>query len=124
MDYGAIGIYFVATAPVDNLNKLAPQIGVGTASGEIAYSLASAQLALPRLPSYFPKSGHIMPSFNYSLMGLVSICDTEWFVHFHKHTVTINDPKGSTFIQGWRDNKGAKIWRFSLCPHTSIPYDT
>ena len=77
VDSGASGIYFSATDTVDNLNKSAPQIRVSTASGEIAYSPASDKLDLPQLPSYFPKTGHVMPAFNHSLMGLRSICDTE-----------------------------------------------
>ena len=84
VESGASGIYFSATAPVDNLNTSDPQIRVGTASGELAYSLASDQLSLPQLPSYFLKSDHVMPAFNHYLMGLGSICDTECSVHFHK----------------------------------------
>ena len=42
VDSGARSIYFSPTAPIENLNKSAPQIRVGTSSSEIAYSLASA----------------------------------------------------------------------------------
>ena len=76
MDSGASFIYFSATTPVDNLNTEDPQIRFGTASGKLAYSSASAQLDLPHLPSYFPKSVHIMPAFNRYLMVLGSIYDT------------------------------------------------
>ena len=51
VDSGASSIYFSATAPVENLNTSAPEIRFGTASGELAYSLASAQLDLPQIPS-------------------------------------------------------------------------
>ena len=50
VESGASGIYFSATAPVDNLNKSVPQIRVGTASGELACSSANSQLALPQIP--------------------------------------------------------------------------
>ena len=109
VEYGANGIYFGATAPVDNLNTAAPQIWVSTASGELTYSLASAQLDLPHLPSYFTKYGHVMPAFNHSLMGLVSIYDNECSVQFHKYTVKIYDPQGLPLLQGWQDNKVTKI---------------
>ena len=124
VESSASGIYFSATAPVDNLNKSAPQIRFGTASGELSYSSASAQLYMPQLPSYFTKYGHVMPSFNHSLIGLGIICDTEWSVNFHNHTVTIYDPQGSPLIQGWWDNTGAKLWRFAPRPQNSTPYAT
>ena len=124
MDSGASDIHFSTTAPVDNLNTSAPQIGVGIAFGELAYSSASAQLALPQLPSYFPKSYHIIPYLNHSLMGLKIICDTECSVQFHKYTVIIYDPQGIPLLQGWRDNTGAKLWRFPLCPQSPTSSST
>ena len=113
-----------ATAPVDNLNTASPKIRAGTASGEVAYSSDSSQLALPQLPSYFPKSGHVMPDFKHSLMDLGSICDNECSVHFHKYTVTIYDPQGIPFLQGRRDNTSAKLWCFYLRPQSSTPSST
>ena len=89
VDSGASSIYFSATSPVDNLNTAAPKIRVGTASGRPYYSSASAQLDIPELPLYFPKSIHIILSFKHSMMGLGSIYDNECSVHFHKYTVTI-----------------------------------
>ena len=65
-----------------------------------------------------------MPAFNHSLMGLICICDTEFSVHFHKNTVTIYEPQVIPLLQVWRDNKGANLWRFSLCPQTSTPSAT
>ena len=79
---------------------------------------------MPQLPSYFTKSGHIMPAFNHSIMVLGSICDTECSVNFHNHTVTIYDSQGSPLIQGWRDNTGAKLWRFVLHHQNPTPSDT
>ena len=92
MDSDSSGIYFSATAPVDNLNRLAPQIRVGTTSGELDYYSDSTKLALPQLPSYFTKFVHVMPYFNHSLMVLGIICDTECPLHFHNYIVTIYDP--------------------------------
>ena len=124
MEYGARGIYFSAIAPVDNLNKSAPQMRFGAASGEIAYSWASYQLALPQLSSYFPKSGHVIPYFNHSLMGFGIICDNKCSIKFHKHTVTVYEPQGSPFLQGWWYNTDAKLWRFAFCPQNSTPSAT
>ena len=101
VDYGASGIYLSSTSPVDNLNTTTPQIRVGTASGDLAYSSASDKLAPPQLLSYFPKSGHVMLDFNHYLVGLGHICDNECSVHFHKCTVTIYDPQGLPLLQGW-----------------------
>ena len=117
-------MYFIATAPFDNINKASHQIRVGIASGELAYASHSAQLGLPQMMSYFPKSGHVIPAFNHSIMGSGSICDTECSVYFHKHTVTMYDLKGRLLLQVWKDNTGAKLWRFSLCPQNSTPFAT
>ena len=65
-----------------------------------------------------------MPDFNRYLMGLASICDNECSVHFQKCKVTIYDPQLLPLLQGWRDNKGAKLWLFSLRPQSSTPSST
>ena len=31
------------------------------------------------------------------------------------------DPQGLPLLQGWRDNTGAKLWRFSLRPQNPTP---
>ena len=120
MDSGASGIYYIPTAPVDNLNLAAPQIRVGTDSGGLAYSLASAQVALSQIPSYFTESFHVIADLNHYLMGLGSICDAECSVHFHKFTVKIYDSQGIPLIQVWQDKKIANLRRFSLQPQNSI----
>ena len=116
--------HFSATALVDNINKSDPQIGVGTASGELAYPLTSAQLDLPQVPSYFPKSGHVMLAFKHSLMGLGIICDTEFSVHFHKHTETIMTHRETHCSKCVWKKKGAKVWCFDLRPQNSTPSTT
>ena len=60
-----------------------------------------------------------MPALKNHLMGLVSICDTGFSVHFHKYTVTSYDTQGLLLLQGWRDKTGAKLWKFALCPQIS-----
>ena len=119
VDSGASGLYFAKDSPVSNVDRSAPQIRVGTASGQIQHSSARATLTMPQLPEYFPKTGHVMPEFKHSLMGLGSICDANCTVLFSKAAVTIFDPQGKPLLQGWRDRHGAKLWRFALRPTTA-----
>ena len=57
-------------------------------------------------------------------MGSGSICDTECSVYFHKHTVTMYDLNGRPLLEVWKDNTGAKLWRFSLRPQNFTPFAT
>ena len=65
-----------------------------------------------------------MLDLNHYLMGLGNICDTECSMYFHKCTFKIYDPQGLHFIQGWRDNKDAKLWHFPLRPKSYTPSST
>ena len=51
VDAGASGIFFKAGAPVCNVNKDAPKIRVGTATGDPHISSAKCELARPELTS-------------------------------------------------------------------------
>ena len=62
-----------------------------------------------------------MLDLNHYLMGLGNICDTECSMYFHKCKVTIYDPHGLPLLQGWQENKGAKLWQFSLRPQMCTP---
>jgi len=116
-DTGASGFYFRPDAPVENVNTKAPPIYVGTATGQPQRSAATADFpALPQLPAEFPRSGHVMPTFKHTLIGIGPICDADCQVLFSKTDVTVFSPDGSPILQGWRDEAGAKLWRFALRP--------
>ena len=57
-------------------------------------------------------------------MGFGRICDNKCSINLHKHTVTVYEPQGIPFLQGWRYNTDAKLWRFALCPQNSTPSAT
>jgi len=57
-----------------------------------------------------------MPSFQHNLLGIGKICDSDCRVVFDKTSVTILAPDGTTLLQGWREQAGAKLWCFSLIP--------
>jgi len=57
-----------------------------------------------------------MPTFKHTLIGIGPICDTDCQVLFSKAEVTVFGPDGSPILRGWRDDAGAKLWRFALRP--------
>ena len=63
VDAGASGIFFKAGAPVCNVDKDAPKIRVGTATGDPHISSARCELARPELRGRVPVEGHVMPTF-------------------------------------------------------------
>ena len=78
----------------------APSITVGTATGHVQQSTATAEINLPQLPSAFPKTGHIMPGFKHTLMGVGPICDADFQVLFSKYLVKIFGPDGKVILTG------------------------
>ena len=98
IDSGATGIYFAPDAPVRHKDPQAPTITVGTASGQVQRSSASALLNLPQLPSAFPRTGHIMPGFQHTLIGVGPICDANFSVLFNPDSVQIFDPTGKVIL--------------------------
>ena len=60
---GATNIYFVANAPVANIDCAAPRVTVGTATGKTQQSAGTGNLALPHHPLEFPTKGHLMSGF-------------------------------------------------------------
>ena len=116
IDSGATGIYFAPDAPVSDKDPQAPPITVGTATGQVQRSSASATLALPQLPSDFPRTGHIMPGFQHTIIGVGPICDANFSVLFNPDSVKIFDPQGRVILSGWREAIGAKLWRMALIP--------
>jgi hypothetical protein len=74
-DSGATDFYFAPDAPVTNYNPQAPTVGVRVANGRPEPSVASATLALvPSLPQA-SMTGHVMPAFPHTLIGLGTFAD-------------------------------------------------
>jgi len=89
---------------------------VGTATGHVQQSTATAEINLPQLPSDFPRTGHVMPGFKHTLMGVGPIRDANILVLFNKDSVKICDLAGKMILTVWRKQLGAKLWRMALLP--------
>ncbi len=63
------------SAPLLNLNRLAPHTTIRTATGEAKTSIATTQLALPTLPTMEARTGHIVRGFTINLISLGKLCD-------------------------------------------------
>eukprot|EP00804_Cyclotella_cryptica_P017724 CCRYP_001164-RA/>CCRYP_001164-RA protein AED:0.37 eAED:0.27 QI:0/0/0/1/0.33/0.25/4/0/1265 len=94
----------------------APAATVSDAAGNQHCSSAQADILL-NLPD---RSAKIMPSFQHNLMGIGKLCDNDCRVVFDKTTVTVFANNGSTLLQGWCEQTGAKLWRFSLMPNQQV----
>ena len=90
------------------------QIRVGTANGQVANSTAMATLPIPQVNEDFSTKGCIMPTFTNTLIGVGPICDANCTVVFKKEDVTVLSPKGEPILQGWREDKPPRLWRFAL----------
>ena len=101
---------------VANVDPAAPPISVGTATGESARSVATADHRIPNLPEDFPRSGHVMPNFPHSLVGIGPICDAGYTVEFTSAAVVVRATCGRAVLTGWRDQQPPKLWRFALRP--------
>ena len=103
-------------APVININKSAPKITVGTASGQPFESSATCEMALPELKDEIALDGHMMPGFKHNLAGISKWCDEDCTVKYTKKDVTIYNPKGVPIVRGWREAPPSKLWRMALVP--------
>ena len=74
-DSRASGFYFAPDAPVTNYNPQAPTVGVRVANGRPERSVASTTLASASSLPQAEISGHVMPSFPRTLIGLGPIAD-------------------------------------------------
>ena len=84
------------------------------ANGRPERSVASATLAsVPSLPQA-AMSGHVMPSFPHTLIGLGPFADLGCNIVFTKTSVTAYHPDGHPILSGWRDETGPRLWHFPL----------
>ena len=125
LDSGAMGTYLTPEAPTKSMDPSAPQIRVGTASGQPHRSRAAAELHVPTPAGTPPFQGHVMPPFKHNLMGVGDFCDRDCEVHFSKEAVVVYDPNMDPLIAGWREElrpgqSGKRLWRVSLRPEEDL----
>ena len=64
-----------------------------------------------------------MPEFTNTLIGVGPICDAKCTVVFNKKNVTVLSPEGKPILQGCREKKIPRLWRFALKPNDRIIKD-
>ena len=116
VDSGATHIYIAPKASYEKMYTTEKYIRVVTANGQVANSTAIATLPIPQVKVDFPTKGYIMTTFTNTLIGVGPICDADCTVVFKKEDVTVLSPKGETILQGWREDKLLRLWRFALSP--------
>ena len=110
-----------------NIDRSAPKVTVGTATGKTQSSAGTGELNIPKLPYDFPVTGHIMPGFKNTLMGVGPLCDADCTVTFTREAVIVRDKQRSPVLTGWREQSGPRLWRIALQPGKSnlpnMPHD-
>ena len=117
VDSGATHIYIAPNGPHVPLDTSAATIKVGTANVQVAISAGKATLPIPQLEADFPTTGYIMPDFTNTLICVGPIFDANCTVVFQKKDLTVLSTEGTPILQGWRENKLPRLWRFYLKPN-------
>ena len=102
-DTGASAIYFLADAPVTHVDTTEPVVVVGTSTGQRQQSVATAQHQIPDLPDAFLRTGHVMPGFQQTIIGIGPICDARFSVTFLEDAVVVHDDAKCVFLSGCCD---------------------
>jgi hypothetical protein len=118
---GSSGIYFSCGTPVANYNPCAPTVDVMVANGHPEHSVASASLASVFVLLPVMMSGHVMPSFPHTLIGLGPFADQGCKIVFDKILVTVFYPDGHPILKGWRDLFSPQLLQFSLTAPSPPP---
>ena len=125
-DTGASAIYFSADAPVTHVDTTEPVVVVGTSTGQRQQSVATAQHQIPDLPDAFLRTGHVMPGFQQTIIGIGPICDARFTVTFLEDAVVVHDDAKRVILSGCRDPKvPPALWYFNLLPDPdAVPVPT
>ena len=99
IDYRATDFYFSIDAPVVDIDRAAPKITVGTATGQTQQSTGIGGLNLPHLLSGFPIKRHLMPGFRHTFVGLSPLCDADCTVNFTRNSVIVREKKAQQCLQ-------------------------
>jgi hypothetical protein len=81
-DSGFNGHYFAPNAPVTNYNPQAPTVEVCMANGCPKHLVASATLASATALPLAALSGHVMPNFPHTLIGLGPFANQDFMIIF------------------------------------------
>ena len=105
-----------------NIDRATTKVTVGTATGQTHVSIGTGKLNLLKLPANFPVTGHIMPVFRHTLIGVGPLCDADCTFTFTSTAVVVRDPQGNPLLTGWREQSGPRLWRIALQPdETTLP---
>ena len=72
-----------------NIDRSAPRVTVGTATGQTQSATGTGELKPPKLPYNLPVTGHIMPGFRHILIGVGLLCDVDCTVTFTSAAVVV-----------------------------------
>jgi hypothetical protein len=86
-------------------------------------SVTSATLASASSLPPAAMSGHVMPSFPHTLIGLGPFADQGCNIVFTNTSITVYHPNGYPILSGWRDETGPCLWHFPLTAEASNPQD-
>ena len=110
-----------------NIDCADPKVTVGTATGQTQRSTGTGKLNLPKLPANFSVTGHIIPVFRHTLIGVGPLYDADCTVTFTNAAVLVRDLHGNPVLTGWQEQSGLRLWRIALQPDEttlpSMPYD-
>jgi hypothetical protein len=93
------------------------------ANGHPKRLVASATLASATALPPAALSGHVMPNFPHTLIGLGPFSNQDCTIVFTKIAVTVYHPDGHPILSGWRDETGPWLWRFPLTAKAINPQD-
>jgi hypothetical protein len=113
-DSGSTGHYFEPDSPVANYNPQAPTEGVCVATSCPKHSVASATLASATALPLEALSGHVMPNFPHTLIGLGPFANQDCTIIFTQTAVTVYHQDGHPFLSDWQDETGLRLWHFPL----------
>ena len=118
-DTGASDHYFMASAPLIQLNTDAPITKIRTATGELKASSASALLAINNIPTQHARTVHVIPGFTNNLLSLGKLCDADCTAYIDKNKLEVHNSQGQKILHGNWEQTGARLWRVNIAPNPS-----
>ena len=104
-------------------NPQALTVGVRMANGRPERLVASTTLASATALPPAALSGHVMPNFPYTLIGLGPFASHDCTIVFTQTAVTVYHPDGHPILSGWQDETGPRLWQFPLTANAANPQD-
>ena len=84
-----------------NIDRSAPKVTVGKATGQTQSSAGTGELNTPKLPYDLPVTGHIIPGFKHTFIGVGPLFDADCTVTFTRAAVIVRDSQGSPVLTCW-----------------------